>query len=702
MSSKSRKKTPRTGSSAPATPAAAAPVPAKATGATGDAEAPANDPEGGLLGEDVIHVPRGVSRVQYIFLIGLMVFLLIVFLVPGAFLGSFGVGDGRDADYVRIDLSTGSRTYTASEFFGQRNELAPSFNIFPIHGILLGHEDPEGISDEEMARFLVVEALAAEAGILITDQDLATFLSDNGATVDGWRARTSDYGGPLKVEAGLRRVLAVRRFSDLLTQISRVPNVEEIERRWGEEHVEVAYDFVELEAASLVDQAKAENPDDAALEAWLGERPEFEQASLKDPERYRVTLATWRDAATTPPTALLERFPQDPPDPEARAQEYYNQVFFYRFTRPAEPEEDDGGEEETGGDESAGDEEAGADEEVADEEAGEEEPTPPQPQFLTFDEVKDVCLAEAPVFFALGAWRGDLQSRLSAGEEVDLAAEAAELGLEVQTFDEPQTAEELREVEGAGGAAMAAAVRRSTSGALAPNVVVSQEVLSVVRLDELVESAMPPFEEIREEVLDMWAEDRSAELALEQLVQLRDGFEAFEPAEDEDDAPSPAAGDDDEETVHRRADEEAFRAAAEAAGFTVGRRPWLDKSGPLTDDPDSELPAHRYLFGKRAFADMEDGELAEAELDRQREHAYLVRKVGQRDMDISRMSPQVYNSYKAASAQAAAMGLRQYLTGPDLTETYGIQWLVERDTEDDDWDEELDAEKESGEGPGEG
>ncbi|MEM7306024.1 MAG: hypothetical protein AAF682_05105 [Planctomycetota bacterium] len=679
MSSKSRKKTPRKGAPPSAASssheAASTNVPAAAPAA--GAGAATADPEDGLLGEDVVHVPRGVSRLQYVFLIALLVFLLVVFMVPGAILATFGTGDRSDPDVLSYESPRGGTVVlSATEFQKKRNELADVLRIpgLEVLRFFVGVQGREP-SNEEAARLLVLDELAQEAGMFVTDADLATFLEGVGATADVWRQITQRYGGASTVEANLKRVLGIRRYLDFVGQVARIPDTASIEERWVEEHEEVAYDYVEVAADGLVEDAKAEAPADDVLSTWFDGRPDFEKNALMTQPRFRATFAVFRDGETTPAAALLERFPEpEDADAEERAQEYYNLVFYSHFRRPDPPADEEPADEEPVDGEEASEGEASGE---AEEEAAEPE-DPPSP-YLSFDETKETCLIEAPAYFALGAWREDVAQRLAAGEAVDFLGEAIELGLEPVVTPEPLDLQGLRELEGLGGTYLTSIVTRTEAGQVGATVTAEEDALVVAFVDEKLDAEMPPFEEIREDVLDRWAKDRSAELVVERLNELRAAFEAFEPAVDEDEDAVPAPEGDEGPADHRRASEDAFRTAVETAGYTVERRPWLDKSGSPTDDPDVSKPGHAFLSQQRAYAELEEGEVPEASLDRRRTSAFLVRVVGAREIDLAQMTPQIYNSYKLASTQNATTQVRAFLTGEGLDERYGIQWLFEEE-----------------------
>ncbi len=605
--------------------------------------------EGGLLGEEVIHVPKGKNRLQFAVMVALLVFLTIIFLVPGALQTSL-LGTGQqDEDVLAYQDPAGRRTVlSVSEYQRARNGFSEVFEIFEILKLFLGIQE-RTLSDESAARLIVLDGEARAAGIVISDAELAQFLQELQVDAATWRAITARSGGPGVMEPNLKKVLGIRRYIDLLAQLARIPDPAAIEKRWASEHEEISFEYVQVPIAGLVEAAKAEAPGDAALEAWFAAKSEAEQAPFLEPARFRATFAAFRDAAATPAEGLLERFPDTSTDaPDVRAQAYYDQVFFSRFAREIDPAE------------------------VVPE--GQEPPTP----YLSFEEVKERALVEAPVYFALQNWRADLETRLASGATLDLAAEAESLGLAVVRIEEPATLADLRAREDLGDFAIGP-VASTEPGKVAARVLADSEGLVVVRTDERLEPSLPAFAAIRERVLESWAENRAGELALEKLEGLRKGFELV-PVEDPKD--ELAVEDEPPATESYKASADAFRAAVEAAGYALETRPWLDKSGQPTEDPDAAKPAHQFLAQQRLFGELDEGEVPAAALDRQKQNAYLVRLAGKRPIDLARMTPQVYNNYKSQSESEPGSQLRSYLMSTEFDDRYAIEWLGRRESEE--------------------
>ena len=153
-------------------------------------------PDHGLLGDDVIHVPKGKNRLQYALLIGLLVFLTVIYLVPGALVSTFLGGNQDDPDYLAFEAPGGERTVLrAREYQRRRNGFADVLEIFEILKLFVGVQE-RNLSDDSAARLIVLDELTRDAGIVITDGELAQFLTEMRLDHPTWMMLTSRYGGP--------------------------------------------------------------------------------------------------------------------------------------------------------------------------------------------------------------------------------------------------------------------------------------------------------------------------------------------------------------------------------------------------------------------------------------------------------------------------------------------------------------------------
>jgi len=609
-------------------------------------KAPPKDDEKHLIDDDVLHVPRGVSRGTFIFLVGLLIFLMVIWLVPGAMLGIAG-GSAGNPVVARIDLPSGRQVeWRGSDMMVKQRSMMDALSIDWVLGSMLGL-DPNKPAPEELLRIIVLDEIARDAGVMVTDDDLREHLTQilqiGRATPEdfqrGVRARGLDQR---TLEETIRKLLRVSRFQQLVGFAGAVPDPAEIEALWRQENAEYAFDYVALEVAGLREEALAQLPDDAALEAWFQGLEKGEQEGLKTAEKRSAEVALYRDAETTPADELLAAYPEVVPEgstaatPEELATRYYNRVYHVRFKKP----EVEGAETPAG--------------------------------YFTLDEVLPQCLAEGPVYFAMQRWIEALAGRKSAGETIDLASEAQAMGLDHQAYLAPLTRAELVADTALGHEELASAVFETPAdGSFYPAPTPLPHGLCVVRANSRTEPELPPFAEIRAQVVELWLAPKMEELAQQKLSALRDGFERFEPAPAEPEGPYQVRN---EPKEHRKASAEAFEAAVRAAGLELSRRDWLNKAGPAPTDASEE---QRTLFTQaRAFGlyDLEADEVAEVGLSYDQKKAYLVRLAGEREVPIENMSPAQYDRYKQGARASAMRELGQRLDLEYLKKHHGL-WL---------------------------
>ncbi len=639
----------------------------------GSKPAPAEPREGQerqeLLSEDVIRIPRGMSKWQFVVMISLVIILLITFLVPNAIMGITGRGDDeRNPVIARWNRpGHGPVEYRYSDIQIHQRLYADALNNDPFLSFGLGIESQRNLDTADIARLMMLDQLAQDAGLEVTDAELAKhlteFLQFGRRTPEDFRAQVRMQGlAQGYIEEAIRRVLRAGRYLQVLASAAAIPDPAVIEELFHEENEEFAFEYVALPLDSVKEAARAELPDDTALETWFQALPEEERAQFRTEEERRADFVLFRGVESTPAAELVAAFPEqlaegvEPQTPEQLADQYYRRVFHKRFVKPAEEEQSPEGEEA-----------------AADEEADE----PPRPSFRSFDEVKEQCLAEAPIYFALQRWLDDLKTRKTAGETIDLAAEAARYGLEHRAPTEASTRDELAALPEIGDRELADAVfEAAPDGSFHYVVVPLESGLAIARTLERLEPVLPPFSDIRDRIAEKWVEPRAEELALERLKAIREGFEAFEPPEDEDEQELPP-----DETVHRRATAEVFRAAAETAGLELGTRDYLNRSGPRDADPDRDLPAHKHLAAQYELYQLETDEVAEPQVAQDEHAAYLVRVSGKREVPLERMTPVQYKRLEQSARSRAAGDLTESMDVAFFEKNYGL-WLYQASEEE--------------------
>lgn len=636
--------------SSPKHPTAQAPAPLPGKGSA---------PEGAhhkkLIDDDVLHVPKGVSRGTYLFLVFMIIFLMVIWLVPGSLLGI--ASGSKNPELVRFELPSGRKiAWRGTDLFFARAAVMDAFSVDFFLPIQLGIDasKPEPL---EVTRLLVLDQIAQDAGIEVTDADLAAHLRE---TLDFQRATPEDFKNMVRargldqiaVERSIRMLLRVARLQQLVGFAGAMPDPAKIEEQWHQENAEFAFDYVTLPVADLKEEAKKELPDDAGLKTWFEQLEEGEKDEYKTAEKRTAELAYFRDEETTPGAELLAAYPEKPPEgteataPDELANQYYRRVYFRRFAKP-----------KVEGEENAA-------------------------LYFTFEEVKERCLAEAPVYFALQRWLEDLNARRTNGETIDLAAEAQKLGLDHQAFSEPLTQEQFAAADAAGNEDLADAIfSTAPDGSFYASPFALAQGLAVVRANSRTEPELPAFESIRDRVAEKWLEPKAEELAKKRLAALREASEKFEPAPPEsEDAEMPPPKDG---KPHYRASAEAFQAAAQGAGLTVKSRDYLNKAGPASKDTLSDDEERRALFtmaNSWRLYDLEADELAEPALSADEATAYLVRLAGKREVSIDNMSPTQYDRYKQSTRARAVSEIGQKLDIDFLKKNYGL-WLYEESEE---------------------
>jgi hypothetical protein len=608
------------------------------------AQAPdAEHPKGALKDEDFIYVPRGKSRWTYIFILGLMVFTLITFVVPYGMSSLFGSRRGPGQTYMTWEHPRlGEREVSIQDFQEQQRELALFFHV-------LGQRDDSVYDDEATAAFLVTDALAEDAGVQFGARDLADFILQ----VFGTKERYQQYVGSVTTSANFeqvaQKVLRAQRYQQLITAAASPPTAEEIEKSWNERHEQFAFEAIGLAVEPLVETARSEATDEAALRAWYEALPPRSGAFAADwrEAQYAAEQVGWPVDSADDPAGLLAAYPvPEGTDLAAQARQYYDAHFHTRFLKSEPTIAEDG-----------------------------------QPSlYLSFEEVEAQALREAPIQRSLGLWRDALAARLAAGETVDLAAEAASMGLVYVPSDGPHPLAHWRgapepaesaetvgppEAESSEGPApftgrfVEDGIRRAdpvTGLVLRP--VVERDALVVARVVERVEAHAAPFEEVRDKVAEEWAKERASELALEQLREARTAL-----APEDGPAGEPAV-----------VTSEAFAAQAAALGTSVVRRDWFDPAAPLaplaSGVEESPLEAFTRRVARRLS--LEEGQLSEPELDVEKTHAWLLRGAGRRPPPELDIEPREYQELLAFAGFEAQQAASELFSFERLQKLYGL------------------------------
>jgi hypothetical protein len=544
--------------------------------------------------EHFVEAPKGTSRARFLFNFLLVVFLLVIFSISGPFMSALsGRGGGADDVFCSWTLPNGERrSLSTIEFFQEKRHFASLEVMFPY----LGMQGIDPGEDESTARFLISEDMAEWNGVSAASEDLAELILGAFGDQETYRSYIASRRDltPADFEKILRRGRTVQRFTQLLASGAHLVSPKEIAETWTKQNQEYDLQYVELVNADFAEAARAELPGAEELQDWFDGLSPFEKSRFNTLPSWSADVVWFDTAAPVDTTALFAKYPRpEDEDAEEMALNYYNSFSYVRFARP-EPEE---GQEESA------------------------------EKFFSFDEVADAARLEAPVYYSMADWLSDMQSRMDAGEAVDLEAEGKALGLSA-TLVAPRSREAWSEGEEPwSGQFLAQSTSSVPEGRLATRVTVEEGALVVARVLEKQDPSLPPFEEIREKVADRWVEQNQSEVALENLRKLRAQFEAA-PAEGVEEASKEA-----------KADLEAFKAAVTAAGYTLVERGYRSRY-PRPGDDSSELTSgDTYLQGSSLIYSLADSDIAEPEASRDGLNSFLVRFGGKRDADLSKMDP---------------------------------------------------------------
>ena len=618
------------------------PRPSQRPSATADAP---EVPEPASFTDELIEVPKETSKLRFVLTVLLIVFLLLVFAIPSALLGGSGGGGSANEAYLKWTTPGGAdREVSYAEWKAQMSLFHGAFRISPFAAMGLGITD--GQPDEhELARLLVIESMADEAGVEVTMAELGQHLRATnemrGMTPEVYKEYLQQLGGPAAVEVPIRRALRAARFLQFVGQAGALPDPAKVQELWEADHEELAFDYISLPVEDMKEEARKALPDDEALSAWLEEQPESDRDPLMTPERRSAEIVYFTSTDETPAAALLTEYPAEAErTPEEAAEEYYNRVYFTRFQRSEEdlPE----GEELTA-----------------------------ENKYLSPEEVQERTLAEAPVYFAMQRWLSDLQGRQAAGEEIDLAADAERLGLgftalEADTREALAGAPLLTEDENTDQ--VLNYVFQAAAGGFGWSLANTKNRLVITRTVEVEERALPPLDEIRDQVVDLWLAPEAEKLATERLQALWEGFEEYTKEEDEDAFAQP-------EGPFRRADADAFRKAAEDAGLKFGTRDYVDKGGRIDLDPNWEEAPNKFIATHREFFGMDTDEVAPPKTARDKTAVYLVRMAGKRPVPISHMKPGDLEGFEERARSAAQAEVGDALDYDTLVAEFDL-WLL--------------------------
>lgn len=549
-----------------------------------------------------IVAPRGTKRGRFLLALLLAFIVLTTFTVSQEVVACFSGETTRASKYMTFRMPNGdSISLDGGEFMHVKQNYDRVLGILRVRG--------KDITDDDTAQFVVLDAVAKDAGISVTDAELSNFILPRFGAAQAYHDVMREYRTtPHEFEETLRALLRVERYKALVAAPLASVDPAEVERLWKSGHQEHAFDYVELPAANLADEAKALAPTGDELKKWFDGLSEPEKNKYKTQESAKAETAFITLTAETKGTELLEKYPQ-PAITDEQARAYYDGFRHARFRDPnwrLDPQKG----------------------------------FQPEDMYFKFDDVKEQCRTEKAIYDALLAWITDLKLRKEKNEPFDLQAEAQamHLGARNQPDPMPRSAWAQPGIPGWGlYVADAVMSPETTLGDFYAVPVVTDNAFTVLRVLERNPSRTPEFPEIEAKVSEDWVRKKSTDLAVAKLESLRDKL-GTRPSETD-----PGAA-----LWRPEADAAKFAQVATEAGFTVQHRDFAERLAPQKPG-DTPTPAQLFLQQAGPLWSVPENQVAKAEPSRDGQFAFLVRSAGARDPDVGRMKP---NDWQLLSQQA--------------------------------------------------
>jgi hypothetical protein len=584
---------------------------------------------------ETIHVPRGKSRARYLFTIGLLIFILIIFVVSDLF-QSVVSRQRTSSDEPFMEWNhprLGLRSIGYRDFVLERKQFEDFYAVLGVDR----RQSRDLTDDESIARTLILDELAIEAGIEYTDDELRSMIRERfGDAATFKQILAARQVAAPDFQETLRRMLRVQRYESMLADLVAQPDPAEIERVWREQHKEHALEFASFRADASEPQVLAELPDAAGLSTWydaldVNRKRQLFGAQFK-PERVSLELAYFpfegADGA-----ALNARFPRpEGTDLAALAREFHTNFAHLRFRRPEEKVDA-----------------ADARERL----------------YFTFDEVAERAQAEALAHAAFMDWARDVRARQDAGALADLAGEATALGLRYIRETSPKTQMEWSSFPDVGGAVLADAAMRASRGDRFISGAVTEKVLLVGRVLERLESGPPPFAEVAEAAATEWKNERAQKMARDRAGQL---VEACKPPLENGVQPQPIAGSSEE-----------FAQKAAEQGVAVVSTDWFDQATLPNDAGPSDDDLRHFLRELKGSARTALSTIPNAVMgpyvSTDKSRVFVARYIGVREAPEVKLAPRDFRSLQAtAQRQRQEQFSKELLGQAGLERNFGLRF----------------------------
>jgi hypothetical protein len=558
---------------------------------------PTATPQTALHPEDeIIHVPEGKNRTRWIMLILLLILTLTTFTVGDQLVNAVS-GERRSDTYMTWKHPEDGIQKVSPEEYGT---LMRSINM--VYG-MLGSELRDEQVREVTTGTIIFSALGERAGIGFTDAELGNFIlnrfgnkANYDAILKGYRMQVKEF------ESTLRRILIAERYKTLLANTFDTPDPAEIEKSWKTQHVEHAFDYIELPVANVLGEAKTIPLSDEELQLYFDGLPQPRKDSFRTAEKISADVVGIPYDMGLNPELLFAKYPKavDPAVLEAKGRQFYDNFRFSRYRK--------------------------------DRLDTDKPPTGEADLVKAFDDVKAQAIHDGAIYESLLAWIKDMQSRLLAGEKVDMDQESQVLGLGFRRVDPVIDQASWNAIQNHefisyytpsslfnGGPDVAA-------GKLYSAPILDEKAFTVVKVLAKEEPALPPFDQLRDKLKEEVWNSKAKDLAKSKLEALRDQFGT---------RPTPVEGQP-APSFFPQAEEPRFYEVARGASLEAKLRDYKERFPTGTETP---APVDTFLRSQPAAYTEAAGTVLPAAVDFEGKSGYLVRVRGSRDPDVVRMKP---------------------------------------------------------------
>lgn len=585
--------------------------------------------------DDVIVVPKGSNRSRFLLTALLAVLVLTTFTVSGEVVDVLTGRNRAASAYMSWKRPDGTvEKISQSDFFLLKQAMTKTM------GLLSGGRSQNDHDDAATAQHILADHLAQEAGVAVTNEEVAKIILQVFGTADTYKRRLADYRMSAKdFEETLRSMMRVRRYEMLVTQGFAQPDPQAIEKAWKEGHQQYSVDTVELTTDTFTADAQGACPTGPDLQAYYDGLSEPEKNTYRRPVEARTSAEfVWFqiDPSLTKTEKLLEKYPRPPTEnADEVAKTWYetNKDLLYvkAGLPPGKPRE-------------PGD-------------------------YKPFEEVAEHAKTAGIAYQSMLDWYNDMLVRDATAEKASLYAEGTAMGLAYRLESTLHTMAEWNAASMAfqGKAPILATFEPTAEPQkLLPEVFVDAKGLFIGRQIGKEAGHTPEFAEFQDKVRDTWIKKKKSELAKAKLDLLLEKI----PTE-----PDPLVPD---ATIHVEVDGEKFKAAATELGLEVKTQDWFDVS--QAPPPGENTPFRMFARRSAARHGKTVGTVTAPELSPDQSAAWLARIAGKRDPDPATMTPLDYDSARSMATYEARNDFMKstFLSDDFLKEQYALDLEIWR------------------------